>query len=198
MDVNGEPGHRRTQAERRATTRAALVASARALFAERGFAGAGREDIVERAGVTRGAMHHHFATKVDLFRAVYEDIEQELSEVIAEAAVAAGADPMDRLRAGARAFLAAAATPEVRRVVLLDAPSVLPVPMRRELSERYGLGLVREALSEVMEAGLMAQQPLEPLAHVLLAAMHEAATLVADGADLDEVAAVVDRMLTSL
>lgn len=198
MDVNGDEGHRRTQAQRRASTRAALIASARVLFADRGFAGAGREDIVERAGVTRGAMHHHFPSKVDLFCAVYEEIEQELSEVIAQAAVAAGVDPRARLRAGALAFLDAAATPEVRRVVLLDAPSVLPVPVRRELSERYGLGLVREALREVMAAGLMADQPLEPLAHVLLAALHEAATLVADGADPADVGAVVERLIATL
>lgn len=202
MDVNGERGHtaprRRTQAERRASTRAALVAAARDLFAERGFAGAGREDIVERAGVTRGAMYHHFPSKEALFQAVYEQIEDELSAQIVVAALDAGDDPLVRLRAGALAFLDAAARPDVRRVVLLDAPSVLPVEVRRQLSERYGLGLVRDSLREVMDAGLIAPQPLEPLAHVLLAALHEAATLVADGADRDEVGAVVEWFLERL
>jgi len=196
--VNGDKGHRRTQAERREATRAALIASGRSLFAEHGFAGAGREDIVERAGVTRGAMHHHFPSKADLFCAVYEAIEAELCEALAMAAMAAGPDPMAQLRAGALAFLDAAATPEVRRVVLLDAPSVLPVPVRRELTERYGLGLVREALRQVMAAGLVAEQPLEPLARVLMAALHEAATLVADGADRAEVDAVVEGLLARL
>lgn len=196
--VNGERGHRRTQAERRASTRAALLAAARELFAERGYAGAGREDIVERAGVTRGALYHHFAGKDALFQAVYEAIEQELSEAIVAAALAAGPDPMAKLRAGALAFLDAAATPEVRRVVLLDAPSVLPVHVRRELSERYGLGLVRAGLEELMAAGRMAPQPVEPLARVLLAALHEAATLVADGADRGEVGAVVEAFLDRL
>jgi AcrR family transcriptional regulator len=196
--VNGERGHRRTQAERRTATRGALVAAAPQLFAERGFAAAGREEIVERAGVTRGAMYHHFASKEDLFRAVYEEIEDELCRSVAVAALAGGDDPMAQLRLGAFAFLDAASTPEVRRVVLLDAPSVLPVPVRRELAERYGLGLVRDALRAVMEAGLIDQQPLEPLAHVLLAALHEAATLVADGADRDEVGAVVDGFLARL
>lgn len=119
MDVNGERGHtaprRRTQAERRASTRAALVAAARDLFAERGFAGAGREDIVERAGVTRGAMYHHFPSKEALFQAVYEQIEDELSAQIVVAALDAGDDPLVRLRAGALAFLDAAARPDVRR-----------------------------------------------------------------------------------
>ena len=198
VGVNGEGGHRRTQASRRAATRAALVAAARELFTERGFAGAGREDIVERAGVTRGAMYHHFGSKEALFQAVYEQIEDELSVAVATAAIAAGTDPMAQLRAGALCFLDAASTPDVRRVVLLDAPSVLPVPVRRELSERYGLGLVRESLRAVMDAGLIERQPLEPLAHVLLAALHEAATLVADGGDRDEIGAVVEGFLARL
>jgi hypothetical protein len=86
----------------------------------------------------------------------------------------------------------------VRRVVLLDAPSVLPTEVRRELSERYGLGMLRESLRSAMAAGVVASQPLEPLARMTLAALHEAATLVADGADRHEVGAVVDRMLESL
>jgi AcrR family transcriptional regulator len=196
--VNGDKGHRRTQAERRASTRGALIAAARELFAERGYAGAGREEIVERAGVTRGAMHHHFPSKVDLFQAVYEAIENELRDALEHAAMEAGPDPMAQLRAGALAFLDAAATPEVKRVVLLDAPSVLSVPVRREMSERYGLGLVRQALQAVMAAGLVEEQPIEPLAHITMAALHEAATLVADGADRAEVDAAVDRFLSRL
>ena len=201
MPVKGDAGHgagRRTQAERRATTRGALVAAARELFADRGFAGAAREDIVERAGVTRGAMYHHFSSKEDLFQAVYEIIEEELCTAIAVAALAAGADPMDQLRVGALAFLDAAAQPDVRRVVLLDAPSVLPVERRRELSERYGMGMVREALRAVMDTGRIDQQPLEPLAHLVMATLHEAATLVADGADRGEVGQIVERMIARL
>jgi AcrR family transcriptional regulator len=198
VGVNGERGHRRTQADRRQATRAALVAAARELFAERGFAGAGREEIVERAGVTRGAMYHHFGSKEELFRAVYEQIEEELTAAVIQAAAAAGPDPMAQLRAGSLSFLDAASTPDVRRIVLLDGPSVLPMPVRRELSERYGLGLVRESLRGVMDAGVIEHQPVEPLAHVLLAALHEAATLVADGADRDEVGAVVEWFLARL
>lgn len=171
--------------------------AARALFAEKGFAGTGREEIVERAGVTRGALYHHFASKADLFRAVYEQVENDLNEAIATAALAA-TDPMEQLQLGTRAFLDAAAQPDVRRIVLLDAPSVLPPDVRRELMGRYGLGLMREALRAVMDAGEIERQPLEPLAHIVLAGLHEAATLVADGADRDEVEAVVERFLARL
>lgn len=202
MAVNspaGDSGHgRRTQAQRRASTRAALLGAAHELFAERGFAGAAREEVVERAGVTRGALYHHFDSKAALFQAVYEQIEDELTDQVAQAAIAAGADPMAQLRAGALAFLDAAARPDVRRIVLLDGPSVLPVEVRRELAERYGLGLVREALRATMASGRIEPQPLEPLAHVVLAALHEAATMVADGADRGQVGSVVLRLIDRL
>ncbi len=190
----------RTQAERRAGTRAALIRAARDLFAARGFAGAPREEIVERAGVTRGAMYHHFSSKEALFQAVYEQVEAELTERVAiEAMAAVGA--ADMLRLGARAFLDAAATPEVRRIVLLDAPSVLSVEVRRELSERFGLGLVRETLSAAQREGVLAVGPVEPLAHLLLAALHEAATVMAEATDdatRADLHRAVDELITAL
>jgi AcrR family transcriptional regulator len=190
----------RTQAERSAQTRAALIGAARELFAERGYAGAPREEIVERAGVTRGALYHHFASKEDLFLAVFEQVETELTEQVALAAFG-GTDARDALRLGARAFLDAAATPEVRRIVLLDAPSVLSTEVRRELSERHGLGLVREALRAAAAEGVLAITPVEPLAHLLLAALHEAATVVAETSDTTARAAmheVVEQLLDTL
>jgi AcrR family transcriptional regulator len=142
-------------------------------------------------------MYHHFSSKEDLFTAVYEQVEHELTAEVATAALA-GDGPMEQLRLGAMAFLDAASRPDVRRIVLLDAPSVLAVEVRREMSERYGLGLVRETLRAVMTAGLIDVQPVEPLAHMLLAALHEAAILVADGADRSEVGATVERMISRL
>ena len=205
MPVKGDPGHRdgpgrprRTQADRRETTRSALLAAGRELFATKGFAGAGREEIVERAGVTRGALYHHFSSKEDLFRAVYEQVEGELLEVIAVSAMSAET-PLDQLRRGARAYLqAAAADPAVRRICLLDAPSVLPADVLRDLAERHGLGLIRESLAQAMAAGQLAERPLDPLARLLRAALMEAATLVAEGADGEEMAAMVDGMIDRL
>jgi AcrR family transcriptional regulator len=184
MDVNGDSSARgrRTQTERRAATRRALLDAGRELFAERGFAAAGQEEIVERAGVTRGALSHHFATKQGLFRAVVESLEHELAERIAEAALR-GDSAMDHLRLGCLAFLDAALDPAVRRIVLLDAPAVLGWQAWREMDTTYGLGLVSEALSHCMEAGLMTPRPVQPLAHILLAALNEAAMLVANADD---------------
>jgi AcrR family transcriptional regulator len=173
---------RRTQAERSATTRQALLDAGRALFAERGFAGAAQEEIVERAGVTRGALSHHFGTKQGLFLAVLQDVQGDLADRIARAAMEGG-DPMEQLRLGCLAFLDAAMERSVGRIVLLDAPAVLGWQTWREIDAAHGLGLVTEALEHVMDAGMVERQPVLPLAHLLLAALNEAAMLVANADD---------------
>ena len=201
MPVNGETRHRRTQAERSAATRGALLHSARRLFAEQGYAGTGREEIVQAAGVTRGALYHHFANKEALFRAVYEELEGETVARVVDAA-ATSADPMEQLRLGAHAYLDAALDPAVRRVVLIDGPAVLGWEVQREISEAYGLGLVWEALRAAMEAGLIDEQPVEPLAHVLLAGLHEGALFMARAKNKAkarrEVGTVVERLIDGL
>lgn len=178
MRVNGDTGHKRTQEERSRTTRAALMAAARRLFAEQGFAGTGREEIVREAGVTRGAMYHHFASKEALFRAVYEEIENEVVTAVAAAAVEVNG-PMEQLRRGCHSFLDAALDPAFQRIVLLEGPAVLDAATYQELSETYGLAIMRMALLEAAEAGAIGEVPIEPLAHMLLAALHAGARLVA-------------------
>jgi AcrR family transcriptional regulator len=195
--VKSDAGHTRTQSERREQTRRALIAAGRELFAERGFFSAGREDIVERAGVTRGALYHHFISKEDLFRTVYEEVETELCAATM-AAAATVTDPVEQLRVGSLSFLDAASQPEVRRICLLDAPSVLDGDVRRELSEKYGLGLVRGGLLAVEQAGRLEIGPVDALAPVLLAALHEAATSIADGAVPADVRAVVEGVLDAI
>ena len=91
------PQVRTLKAEQAEATRAALVAAARTLFAERGYAAVGTEEIVRAAGVTRGALYHHFAGKQELFQAVYESVEQQLVEQIAASALAGASDPLLRL-----------------------------------------------------------------------------------------------------
>jgi AcrR family transcriptional regulator len=192
---------RRTQASRSAATRAALLDAGRRLFAEHGYAGASREEIVELAGVTRGALQHHFGRKQDLFVAVVEELEAELGERIMTVSMA-GADPMAELMLGCHAFLDAATDAAFRRIVLLDAPAVLGWQAWRELDARFGLGLVKIGLAAVMDAGQMERQPIEPLAHMLLAALNEGAMLVAQADDQPaaraEVGAAVDRLLANL
>jgi AcrR family transcriptional regulator len=192
---------RRTQGERSEATRGDLVAAARRLFAERGYAGVGTEEIVRAAGVTRGALYHHFAGKPQLFEAVYEQVERELTEKIARSALR-GSDPMAALRAGSAMFLDACLEPEVQRIVLLDAPAVLGWERWREIAAEHGLGLVEAALGAAMESGQIARQPLRPLAHVMMGALDEAAMLVARAEDTEaaraEVGATLDSILEGL
>ena len=172
------------KAERSEATRAKLVAAGRELFAERGYVGVGTEEIVAAAGVTRGALYHHFADKRDLFRAVHESMEEELVGRIGQALAAVGSDdPMDVLRAAVPAFLDLAADPGLARITLVEAPSVLGWAEWREIDARYGLGLAEAALQAAVEAGRIAPQPVRPLAHLLLAAMGEAGIIVASAAD---------------
>lgn len=172
----------RTQTERSETTRAALVQAARTLFAERGYAGVATEEIVRAAGVTRGALYHHFDGKRGLLEAVYEQIEEETAARLAEA-VAPGASPVATLSAGAEMFLDHCLEPEVQRIALLDAPAVLGWERWREIGARYGLGLIEGLLTAGMEQGEIRRRPVEPLAHALLGALDEVAMYVARAED---------------
>jgi AcrR family transcriptional regulator len=190
---------KRTQAERTETTRDALIEAARALFAERGYADVGTEEIVRAAGVTRGALYHHFGGKRDLFEAVYERVEAELAQRIASGALGAGAaSPLEAMRAGAEMFLQAATEPEAQRIALLDGPSVLGWDRWREIAAEHGLGLIEATLQAAVEAGAIREQPVRPLAHVLMGALDEAAMLVARAEDPEGMRAEVGRTLDSL
>lgn len=175
---------RRTQADRSSATREALIRAARPLFAAHGFAAVSTETIVAAAGVTRGAMYHHFADKTELFAVVFETVEIEVTELLATEAFASGeTDPVALMRLGARAWLDACADPEVQRIVLLEAPSVLGWTRWREIGQTYGLGLVAGMLQGAMDAGRLPEQPVKPLAHVLMGALDEAALYIAQSTD---------------
>jgi AcrR family transcriptional regulator len=167
---------------RGAPTRAELLRVARALFAERGYAGVGTEEIVARANVTRGALYHHFADKKDLFRAVHEELEEELVASIGEQ-ISGIDDPWELIVTGVRAFLDASTDPALRQIALLDAPAVLGWEELRAIDARYGLGLVSFALRNAMARGLFREQEVTPLAHLLIGAMTEAALMVANAGD---------------
>jgi AcrR family transcriptional regulator len=160
-------------------TREALLNVAHDLFAERGYAAVGTEEIVARAGVTRGALYHHFADKRDLFRAVHERLEQTLVAGIGER-IGGIDDPWELVVTGVRAFLDRCTDPAVMRIALLDAPAVLGWTEWREIDARYGLGLVSFGLQNAMDGGVFAPQQVRPLAHLLMGAMAEAAMVIAN------------------
>jgi AcrR family transcriptional regulator len=195
----GANGERRTQGERSESTRGALIEAARRLFATRGYAGVGTEEIVRAAGVTRGALYHHFDGKRELFEAVYEQLEAELAQRIAAGALEANAEsPLEAMRAGAEMFLRACTEPEAQRIVLLDGPSVLGWDRWREIAAEHGLGLIEASLQAAIDAGAIASQPVRPLAHVLMGALDEAAMLVARAEDPEQMRQEVGHTLDFL
>jgi AcrR family transcriptional regulator len=195
-------GNPRSQASRSAATKDALLAAARPLFAEQGFGRVGTETIVRAAGVTRGAMYHHFADKTELFAAVFEAVEAEVTTRIGVAVAQAGdTDPIAVMRLGASTWLDACAEPEVHRIVLLEAPAVLGWERWREIGLRYGMGLVQALITHAIEVGRIPRQPVPPLAHVMIGALDEAALYLARAADpkraRKEVGAVIDQLITA-
>jgi AcrR family transcriptional regulator len=195
--------NRRSQVDRSAATRAALVSAARPLFAERGFGGVGTETIVQAAGVTRGALYHQFADKTDLFEAVYEAVEEDLARRLGERIAASGvSDPIEAMLLGADAWLDACGEQEVQQIVLLDGPAVLGWQRWREIGLRYGLGLLEGLLTHAIEVGRIPPQPVAALAQVLLGALDEAALYIARSADQttasEEIRGVIARLVAGL
>lgn len=188
--------HPSKHAARSAATRGALIAAARPLFGERGYAGVGTEEIAQAAGVTRGALYHQFADKRELFRAVVEDVETDLMSRIGDRVAAADpADPLGALAEGAEVLIDSVIEPDIRRIAALDAPSVLGWEAWREVSERHGLGLILAAITGAIEQGSLPDQPVRPLGHLLLGAFNEGAMYVALA---DDVAAAREQTLTAL
>jgi AcrR family transcriptional regulator len=186
-----------SRAEQAAGTRSELTRAARDLFAERGYADVGTEEIVARAGVTRGALYHHFEDKKDLFRAVHEELERDLVASIG-AETAGIEDPWELLVNGVRAFLDACTDPALMRIALIDAPVVLGWEEWREIDGRYGLGLVTAGLQNAMGRGVFRRREVRPLAHLLLGSMTEAAMMIAHASDHEAARREVEGPLLAL
>ena len=170
-----------TQAERTETTRAALIAAGRTLFGRDGFAAASIEELAREAGMTRGALYHHFESKEALFEAVFEAVELELITSAGRAAAKAK-DAWQSLLAGCRSFLEAASDAEVQRIVSIDGPSVLGWAKWRAIEERYALGALRASLDGAAKQGFLQGRDTETLAYMLLGALTEATMVLASGA----------------
>jgi len=189
-----------TQSERTEATRGALISAGRSLFGERGFAATSIEDLASAAGVTRGALYHHFESKEDLFAAVFEQVEVELMAAAARGSVS-GADAWDRMRRGCRAFLEACNDRAVQRIALLDAPSALGMERWREIEKKYAYEAVRGSLEMAMKEGNLPSRPPEALAHLVLGALNEAAMFIARSegqVPAEAVMAEIDALLEGL
>ncbi|MGK8525230.1 TetR/AcrR family transcriptional regulator [Nocardia asteroides] len=177
---------RRSQEDRSRGTRAALEQAGRRLFTERGFAGTSAEELVTEAGVTRGALHHHYGDKRGLFLAVLEQIEVQITEEIEDAIAAVDPDDvMAAMTAGLGLFLEICQRPAVLRIALTDAPAVLGWQAWREFDSAHGLGLITAQLERAREAGLIADAPVPVLAQLIMSVVGEAALIVAHAEDPD-------------
>ena len=172
---------KRSQAERNVATRTALVSAARPLFLQQGYAAVTTDQLARAAGVTRGALYHQFAGKEELFVAVFEQIEQEITDRIAAALT--GDDLVAQIGRGIAAWLDACADPDVNRLVLVDAPAVLGWERWRAIGRSHGLGLLEATLTALVARGDVPEQPVTPLAHVLTGAVEEAALFTARADD---------------
>ena len=194
------------KAEQSEATRTALLQVARELFTERGYAGTATEDIAQRAGVTRGALYYQFGDKSGLFYAVLEGISLSTNERVVSAIHSGQGEQEDLwdqiVRAGTAAYLDACMDPAVQRIGLIEAPAVLGWEEKRELDRKYGISLISSALQELMGAGLIALQPVEPLAHLVLSAVLEAAMYIARADDIPaarkEMGASLERLLDGM
>jgi AcrR family transcriptional regulator len=174
------PMPRRSAAEA-AATREAILAAARAAFSRHGYAAVTLEAIAADAGVTRGAVHHHFADKRALFVEVFNQIEHELNDGIVAAVRAA--PPERRLRAGCEALFDGIAQPDFHQVAIADAPGVLGLVAWYEIDRGIGMPTMRSAVQAFADAGLLLDADLvEPLTVLLFGALTEAAVALATGA----------------
>lgn len=179
MAIQGGVGLRAEHADE---TRRELVRAARALLAERGYAATAVRDIADEARVTKGALYHHFGDKRGIFRAVHEAVEADLAKNIVEAA-AAERSAAARLRRGSAAYLDACLEEPVRRILLLDGPSVLGWEEWRAIEARHVLGMITAVLDEMVSAHELDTDDTGTLAHVLLAALNEAAMIIAHASE---------------
>jgi AcrR family transcriptional regulator len=182
-------------------TRVRLRAAARKLFGERGYEATSIEALLEISGVARGALYHHFPSKVELFNAVVEEVFVEIAETTA-AAARGSTDPLESLRLGSHAWLGMALDPAIQRIALLDPPTVLGWTRWRELDEQYTLGGLLTIFRRLERDGRIPDGEGELLAHMLLAALNEAALFIADAGDqhaaMDTGRASVDTLLDRL
>jgi len=172
-----------TQAERRAATIEAILKAGRLLFGERGFAATTIDDITEQARVAKGAVYHHFATKEAVFEAVFDQVSRALVQEI-DRAVRTEKDVLAAMVAGTQHYFAACAKGPTGQIILRDGPAVLGWERWREIDAQHFGGKIPRALAAAMDAGLIARQPVEPLARLLLGAVTEAAVACAGRTDV--------------
>lgn len=186
-----------TQAERREKTQTAIVRAAKRIFGERGFAATTMDDIAAGAHVAKGAVYHHFPTKEALFEAVFEQASLELVSDL-DRISRAEKDTLAAIAAGTQAYFSACSKGATGQIILRDGPAVLGWERWRDIDAKHFGGKFPRALAAAMDAGLIARQPVEPLARLLLGAVTEAAVACSAGQDIGKAGAEYARAFRSL
>ncbi|MCB2227379.1 MAG: TetR/AcrR family transcriptional regulator [Desulfarculaceae bacterium] len=190
-----EAGNKQEARSRRTTGR--LLAEARRLFSAQGYAATSAEEIVAAAGVTRGALYHHYEGKKGLFRAVVEQVQGEVAQRVRRAVERAPL-PLDKLIAGNSEFLTACLSPDVRRILLIDGPAVLGWEQWRAIDEANVLGHYQDFLRLLMDQGALRPQPVEALAHIISGAANEAALWAAQAENPEQALAQAQAAMGEL
>jgi AcrR family transcriptional regulator len=189
--------------DRGQATRQHLIEVATELFADRGYEGTPIEAVLERAGMSRGSLYHHFPGKERLFEAVVQTVHARVGEATLAAATASGeTEAYGLLKAAEMAWIRLAGDPVVRRILLIDAPTVLGWRRWRDIEEQYGLGMLKSVLQQAADAGQVPPKLVEPFAHILLATGNELALVIALADDVPaaqaSAEAAVEEFLTRL
>ena len=192
------PGKRAAQGR---ATRGQLIEVATSLFADRGYEGTSIEAVLAAAGVSRGAIYHHFAGKEALFKAVLQALNERVTEEVTEA-IRDCTDPVDAMHTGALAWIDLAGDPVIQRVMLVDAVSVLGWEQWQAMDEGRTVGATRAMLQEVSDSGRLPQELVGPFSYMIVAALDEAAMVVArapdSGAAVAEGRRAVEELLNRL
>jgi len=194
MDVMGN-----RKVEQGRQTRDRLIATATRLFAEHGYEGTSIEAVLEEARVSRGALYHHFANKEALFEAVLEAVETSIQGTLVAEAIGSR-DPVEALRTACRTWVRLAGDPTIRRIAIIDAPSVVGWQKWREIDGRHNFGILRATLEAIAATGAIRRDSVDLFAHLLLAALLEAALVIAHSETpaAEQQEAVLDEFITRL
>ena len=187
----------RSNSDRSAETRAALIAAATKLFGSKGYAGVGTEEVVREAKVTRGELYHHFHDKRGLFVAVFEQAEADALVKVAER-LGPRTDPWEIAIEGSRIFLDICLEPAFQRIAIIDAPGVVGFSEQQEVADRYGGAMVKATIAALIDAGEIAEQPVEALSRMYVGAVVAGASVIAQAKNKKRARAEVGEVLENL
>ncbi|MBD2099583.1 TetR/AcrR family transcriptional regulator [Leptolyngbya sp. FACHB-261] len=186
-----------TKAEQTRRTRSAILERARHLFATKGYAATGTEEIISELGITRGALYHQFNDKLGVFKAVIVEAYSEITAYI-QTKIRPLDDNWQQLIIGCQAFLEVAQQDELRRLVFIEAPAILAADDLAEI-DQYGFGLLRESIQLAVDEGKLNTIDAEGFAHLVNGSLSELAAWVAQSDDserLKTAQSLVETLLT--